>query len=227
MNVAVIVYPGSNADWDAFHVLRDVLGVGASYVFHKQTSLAGFDAVVLPGGFSYGDYLRSGAIARFSPISREVCRFAERGGPVLGICNGFQVLTELQLLPGALIQNSQRTFVCQDVHIRMDTDRLLRHPIPQGTVLKMPVAHAHGRYVCDLPTLEQLRSHGRIAFRYCNAKGEADDASNVNGSMDDIAGIYNAEGNVLGLMPHPERASEDLLGSSDGLMLLKALCGAV
>lgn len=218
------MYPGSNADWDALHVLRDVLGMQARYVFHKETSLAGYDAVVIPGGFSYGDYLRSGAVARFSPISQEICRLAGEGCPVLGICNGFQILTELHLLPGALVQNVQRTFVCQDVHVRVDGQGAFTHTIAAGTVLRMPVAHGHGRYFCDDATLQLLRSHERVALRYCTPTGATEEADDVNGSIDHIAGIYNQTGNVLGLMPHPERASESLLGSTDGLLLFKALC---
>lgn len=224
MNVAVIVYPGSNADWDALHVVKDVLGLEARYVFHKETSLAGFDAVVIPGGFAFGDYLRSGAIARFSPISAEVCRFANEGRPVLGICNGFQVLTELHLLPGALVQNVQRTFVCQDVHIRVEASGVFTRDLAAGSLLRMPVAHAHGRYVCDDETLQALKAHQRIALRYCKASGAVEETCSVNGSIESIAGIYNQQGNVLGLMPHPERASEALLGSTDGKRLLEALC---
>jgi len=224
VNVAVIVYPGSNADWDALHVVKDVLGLDARYVFHKETSLAGFDAVVIPGGFAFGDYLRSGAIARFSPISAEVCRFAKEGRPVLGICNGFQVLTELHLLPGALVQNIQRTFVCQDVHVRVEAPGFFTRDLASGSVLRMPVAHAHGRYVCDDETLQALKTSRRIALRYCSAVGTVEEPCVVNGSIESIAGIYNPQGNVLGLMPHPERASEALLGSSDGKQLLEGLC---
>lgn len=223
MKVAVVVYPGSNADWDVLHVLRDVLRVDTEYVFHTNTSLSGFDAVIIPGGFSYGDYLRCGAIARSSPISASVCEFANRGAPVLGICNGFQVLTELHLLPGALCRNEQLLFACHDVFLRVENTGVFTGDLRTGQCLKMPIAHADGRYHCDTATLRRLRNEKRIAFRYCNALGEVLDPSAVNGSLESIAGIYNEKRNVLGMMPHPERASEDILGSNDGLRLFESL----
>jgi phosphoribosylformylglycinamidine synthase len=221
LNIAVVVFPGSNADFDALHVARDVLGANARYVFHKETSLGDADAVIVPGGFSYGDYLRAGAIACFSPIAPALRSFAERGGPVLGICNGFQILTELQLLPGVLTRNQHLRFECRDVHIRVESTGPFTTSI--GRVLRLPIAHADGRYQCDAVTLASLKEHDQIAFRYCDAQGRVGTEPSVNGSVDEIAGVYNRAKNVLGLMPHPERASEALLGSADGLALFEAL----
>ncbi len=223
MKSVVVQFPGSNADWDALHTLRDVMGVDAQYVFHKATELpAGTDLVVLPGGFSYGDYLRCGAIARFSPILPAVRDFAERGGYVLGICNGFQVLTEAGLLPGALTRNVQLRFECRDVRLRVDADG----PFTQdmlGSTLRVPIAHAEGRYQADAALLETLQRERRVAFRYVVEPGET-----VNGSMNEIAGIYGGpRRNVLGLMPHPERASEALLGSTDGRKIFASIVRAI
>ena len=225
MKVAVVVFPGSNADWDALHTVRDVLGVEAEYVFHKSTELGSVDAVVIPGGFSYGDYLRAGAIARFSPIAPAVTRFAEGGGPVLGICNGFQVLTELGLLPGALTRNRHLRFECRDLWLRVEGGGPFTHRMSQGTVLRLPVAHAEGRYQCDRETLAKLEGEERIAFRYCAPDGSVvdDEQTNPNGSLANIAGIYNEARNVLGLMPHPERAAEAILGNDDGLEIFRCL----
>jgi phosphoribosylformylglycinamidine synthase I len=179
--------------------------------------------VIVPGGFSYGDYLRAGAIACFSPIAGALREFADRGGPLLGICNGFQILTELKLLPGVLTRNRQLRFECRDVHIRVDAHGPFTHDLAIGRVLRMPIAHAEGRYQCDAATLAELREHQQIAFRYCDPSGQVGTTPSVNGSLEEIAGIYNRNKNVLGLMPHPERASEALLGSSDGLALFNAL----
>lgn len=225
VRVAVIQFPGSNADWDALHIARDVLRADARYVFHKETSLGGADAVIVPGGFSYGDYLRSGAIACFSPIVGSLREFAARGGPVLGICNGFQILTELGLLPGALTRNAHLRFECRDVYLRVEGRGPFTTSIREGSVLRMPIAHAEGRYSCDQDALARLERSGRIAFRYCQPNGAiaAGMSHNPNGSLADIAGIYNEAGNVLGLMPHPERASEALLGSADGFQLFLSL----
>lgn len=223
MKVAIVVFPGSNADWDALHTVRNVLGAQAHYVFHKETQLGDADAVVVPGGFSYGDYLRAGAIACFSPIADALRSFAGQGGPVLGICNGFQVLTELHLLPGALTRNAHLRFECRDVHVRVEASGPFTHDLQQGTVLRMPVAHAEGRYHCDAETLRKLEYEHRIAFRYCDARGRVEGVPTVNGSISNIAGVYNEARNVLGLMPHPERASETLLGSDDGLRLFECL----
>lgn len=223
MKIAVVVFPGSNADFDALHAARDVLGADARYVFHKESSLGEADAVIVPGGFSYGDYLRCGAIACFSPIAAAIRGFAERGGPVLGICNGFQILTELALLPGALSRNQQLRFECRDVHVRVETTGPFTHDLPLGSVLRLPIAHAEGRYQCDPSTLARLKQRDQIALRYCDASGQVGKEPSVNGSLEEIAGVYNEAKNVLGLMPHPERASEPLLGSADGLKLFKAL----
>jgi phosphoribosylformylglycinamidine synthase I len=223
LKIAVVVFPGSNADFDALHATRDVLGADARYVFHKETSLGEADAVIVPGGFSYGDYLRCGAIACFSPISAALRSFAERGGPMLGICNGFQILTELQLLPGALTRNKHLRFECRDVYVRVEASGPFTHSLALGTVLRLPIAHAEGRYQCDAATLARLKQRDQIAFRYSDPRGHVGEGPSVNGSIDEIAGVYNEAKNVLGLMPHPERASEALLGSSDGLALFKAL----
>ena len=222
MKVAVIRFPGSNCDQDAFHGLKDDLGVGAEYVWHESTSLAGFDAVFVPGGFSYGDYLRCGAMAARAPIMAEVARFANEGRPVIGACNGFQVLCELGVLPGALLLNSGEKFLCKDVYLRVETKNSIW---TQGVdrIIRIPIAHGEGRYTVDEETLKQLDEDGQVAFRYVNASGETTPEANVNGSVDSIAGVLNKKGNVLGLMPHPERATRQLLGSVDGMTILSGL----
>jgi len=221
----VVVFPGSNCDRDCFHVANDVLGAEACFLWHKDRDLAGCDVLILPGGFSYGDYLRSGAMARFSPIMEEVVAFAEGGGPVLGICNGFQVLTEAGLLPGALTRNVGLEFLCHDVHVRAEagTGSPFFRSIDRGSVLRMPIAHNDGRFHADDETIARLEGESRVAFRYVNAEGEATDAANPNGSVHGIAGILNERGNVLGLMPHPERCAEPQLGNTDGLGLFVGL----
>jgi phosphoribosylformylglycinamidine synthase len=225
MRVAIVKFPGSNADWDALHAVRDVLGADAWYVFHKQPSLGDVDAVVIPGGFSYGDYLRAGAIAGFSPIVSSIREFAGRGGPVLGICNGFQILTEMGLLPGALTRNAHLRFECRDVYVRVEAAGPFTD-MGKGTVLRLPVAHADGRYHITEGDLAELERNEQIAFRYSTRRGapppNGSDA-NPNGSVGDIAGVYNRQKNVLGMMPHPERASEGILGNDDGLSLFKSL----
>jgi len=225
VKIAVIRFPGSNADWDALHATRDVLGADARYVWHKDTSLEGFDAAVVPGGFSYGDYLRPGAIACYSPIVPALREFATQGRPVLGICNGFQVLTELHLLPGALTRNAQLKFECGDRWVRVEGRGAWTHTLEEGRVLRLPIAHADGRYQCDGETLKRLEGEGLVALRYCKPDGTVDEGfpTNPNGSMANIAGIYNDARNVLGLMPHPERASEAILGNDDGFHLFDAL----
>ena len=224
MKVAVVQFPGSNADWDALHTVRDVVGADAWYAFHKDRSLGEVDAVVIPGGFSYGDYLRAGAIAGFSPIVESVREFVSRGGPVLGICNGFQILTEMGLLPGALTRNAHLRFECRDVHLRVENEGPFTD-MGKGTVLRLPIAHADGRYHTTEAGLAELEAHGQVAFRYCTPRGEAPAGSdaNPNGSVSDIAGVYNRDKNVLGMMPHPERASEAILGNDDGLSLFQSL----
>ncbi|MHB1553036.1 MAG: phosphoribosylformylglycinamidine synthase subunit PurQ [Acidimicrobiales bacterium] len=215
--VGVVVFPGTNCEHDTVLALERV-GAAASLVWHTDERLEGFDALVLPGGFAHGDYLRPGAIARFSPVMGAVARFAAGGGPVLGICNGFQVLTEAGLLPGALVKNRGLRFVCAPTRVRVDSDRsLLTAGIEPGTELQIPVNHFSGSYVCDPRTLAELRDAGRVVLRY---------VENPNGSVDDIAGIASPEGNVVGLMPHPERASDALVGSVDGLLLLRAMVTA-
>ena len=215
--VGVVVFPGTNCEHDTVLALERV-GAAASLVWHTDERLEGFDVLVLPGGFAHGDYLRPGAIARFSPVMGAVARFAAGGGPVLGICNGFQVLTEAGLLPGALVKNRGLRFVCAPTRVRVDSDRsLLTAGIEPGTELQIPVNHFSGSYVCDPRTLAELRDAGRVVLRY---------VENPNGSVDDIAGIASAEGNVVGLMPHPERASDALVGSADGLPLLGAMVAA-
>ncbi len=220
MRIAVIRFPGSNCDQDAYHALRDGLGFESEYVWHESDSLAGFDGVFLPGGFSYGDYLRCGAIAARAPIMDSVREFAEAGKPVIGACNGFQVLCESGLLPGALVRNTEQKFICKTVPLRAENRT---SPWTSGAErpLRIPIAHGEGRYVCDEETLRELRSQDRIAYRYVDATTfEPTEDSNPNGSVDQIAGILNVRGNVLGLMPHPERAYSERLGSADGLSIL-------
>jgi phosphoribosylformylglycinamidine synthase len=224
MKFGVVVFPGSNCDHDAYHVISKVLGQPVDFIWHQQTTLGEYDAVILPGGFSYGDYLRAGALARFSPIMGAVREFAARGGFVLGICNGFQILCESGLLPGALMRNRGRRFLCQFVHVRVEaTDTPFTHLYREGQVLLLPIAHGEGNYYCDPETLAELRRERRIVFRYCDADGKVTETANPNGSLDNIAGICNRERNVLGMMPHPERASEEILGSSDGRLLFHSL----
>ncbi|HEX6964859.1 MAG TPA: phosphoribosylformylglycinamidine synthase subunit PurQ [Gemmatimonadaceae bacterium] len=228
MKFGIVTFPGSNCDYDAFRAVIDVLGEEAVYLWHKAHDLEGADVVILPGGFSYGDYLRAGAIARFSPIMREVVAHANRGGPVLGICNGFQIACEADLLPGALMRNADLKFISRPVRIRVErTDTLFTNLYRPGQLLQIPVAHGEGRYVADDDVLARLEGEEQVVFRYVNAAGEPDAASNCNGSMHNIAGIISARGNVLGLMPHPERAVEALLGSADGLPLFESMLAEV
>lgn len=215
-------FPGSNCDQDALWSLRSDLGVGAEYVWHEDRSLDGFDAVMLPGGFSYGDYLRCGAIAARAPIMDEVRRFANEGRPVIGVCNGFQVLCEAGLLPGALLLNEQQKFLCQDVYLKAE-NRTSPWTEAVDRIVRIPIAHGEGRYVCDAVTLARLESEDRIAFRYVDAQGNRTEDSNPNGSVEAIAGVLNDRGNVLGMMPHPERATRKLLGGVDGKLILVAL----
>ncbi len=224
MKFGIITFPGSNCDYDAYHAVADGLGESAVYLWHKDHDLQGADAIVLPGGFSYGDYLRAGAIARFSPIMREVATFARRGGPVLGICNGFQIACEAGLLPGALMRNAGLKFVSDTVSVRVEnTDTLFTNQLAAGDVLSIPIAHAEGRFVADEEALARLEGDGQVVFRYVSPGGERDPSANPNGSMNDIAGIVSAAGNVLGMMPHPERASDPLLGSDDGLAIFHSV----
>ncbi len=224
--IAVLRFPGSNCDDDTRHAFAGVLGARARFVWHTERELGPADAVVVPGGFSYGDYLRSGALAAHSPVMEAVRAFARRGGPVLGICNGFQILTEAGLLPGALAQNEGLRFACHDVHVRVEADGPFTRAYRQGQVLRLPIAHHEGRYVADEATLDRLEGEGRVVLRYVGANGEPAASVNPNGSLRAIAGISNETGTVLGMMPHPERALEPLLGSVDGRALLGAVVDA-
>lgn len=224
MKAAVIIFPGSNCDVDMIHCLREVVGFDVEAIWHQEHSLNGADFVALPGGFSYGDYLRCGAIARFSPIMNAVMEHAEAGRPVFGVCNGFQVLTECGLLPGALLRNNNLQFRCQDVHLRVENNQTRFTSLyRKEQVLRIPIAHAEGNYYADEQTLQELEDQKRVIFRYCTPTGAQDASANPNGAAHDIAGIINEKGNVLGMMPHPERLCEDILGGSDGRWLFESI----
>ncbi|MBZ5697162.1 MAG: phosphoribosylformylglycinamidine synthase subunit PurQ [Acidobacteriia bacterium] len=224
MKFGVVVFPGSNCDHDAYYALGQVLHQPVEFLWHQSEQVAGFDAIILPGGFSYGDYLRTGAIARFSPVMRAVERFARGGGLVLGICNGFQILCEAGLLPGALRRNAGLRFICRQVHIRVENNGTpFTAAAKPGQVLQIPIAHAEGNYFCDEAALTEMERNSQIVFRYTTPDGREEAAANPNGSLANIAGICNRERNVLGLMPHPERAVEAALGSSDGLVIFRSL----
>lgn len=224
MKAAVVVFPGSNCDTDCFHALHDVAKQQVEYVWHKQASLPKVDLVVLPGGFSYGDYLRTGAIARFSPAMEAVRKHAAEGRKVIGICNGFQILLECGLLPGAMLRNKSLSFLCKHVWLRVENAQTpFTRQYTKGQTLSIPIAHGEGNYFCEEDTLKQLQDQNRIVFRYASQEGKLGDEFNPNGSRDHIAGIINKEGNVLGMMPHPERASESILASSDGKKIWESL----
>jgi phosphoribosylformylglycinamidine synthase subunit PurQ / glutaminase len=224
MKFGVVVFPGSNCDHDAYYALGTVLRQPVEFLWHQSENVSGFDAILLPGGFSYGDYLRTGAIARFSPVMRAVEKFAHSGGLVLGICNGFQILCEAGLLPGVLQRNAGMRFLCRQVHVRVETtDTPFTSAARPGQVLQLPIAHGDGNYFCDEATLAELERNRQIIFRYTTAKGREDPAANPNGSLANIAGVCNAGRNVVGLMPHPERAVEAALGSDDGLVIFRSL----
>lgn len=228
MKFGVVVFPGSNCDQDLIHVLRNVLKQDVTELWHKEHHLHNCDFIFLPGGFSYGDYLRSGAIARFSPVMHEVLEFADKGGFVFGICNGFQILTEAHLLPGALIQNKSGLFICDTVHLRCETDdSMVTSKFTIGKTISVPIAHGEGNYFCDDQTLQELKANDQILFRYCNQKGELTDDANQNGSTDAIAGICNRHRNVFGMMPHPERASEARLGNTEGKLIFDSIVNTV
>lgn len=228
MRFGVVVFPGTWSDGDCYHSIHDVMGESAEYVWHQETGLAQFDCVVLPGGFSYGDYLRAGAIARFSPVMRAVERFAEEGGLVYGICNGFQILCEAGLLPGALMINDHLQFRCQWVHLRVESaDTPFTNACTPGQVLRVPISHGQGNYYADPTTLAELESEGRVLVRYCDPSGAVTRAANPNGAAHSIAGITNRAGNVFGMMPHPERCCEDVLGGTDGRLLWKSIASSV
>ncbi|UCC80592.1 MAG: phosphoribosylformylglycinamidine synthase subunit PurQ [Candidatus Zixiibacteriota bacterium] len=225
MKVGIVIFPGSNCDYDAYQAFKMVDGVDVEYLWHGSDHLRSPDVVVLPGGFSYGDYLRAGSIARFSPIMKKVIEFAESGGYVMGICNGFQILLESGLLPGALMRNSSLRFACREIILRVENaDTAFTSGLKQRQLLRMPVAHSEGNYFADATTLSELESEGRVVFRYVDKEGVVTAESNPNGSINGIAGIINKRGNVLGMMPHPERAVEQILGSIDGGNIIKSLC---
>lgn len=228
MKFGVVVFPGSNCDHDAFHAIGHVLQKPVEFIWHQSEELHNCDAIILPGGFSYGDYLRTGAIARFSPVMKSVERFAKGGGLVLGICNGFQILLEAGLLPGAMMRNSGLRFICKHVHIRVEeTNSPFTCAARKGQILTIPIAHSDGNYTCDDKTLAELESHHQVLFRYTTADGKDDAAGNPNGSAANIAGICNRDRNVAGLMPHPERAVEEILDSKDGLVIFKSMVEAL
>ena len=228
MKFGIIVFPGSNCDHDAYHVISKQVGQPVDFIWHRDTNLDSYDALIIPGGFSYGDYLRAGALARFSPVMDSVKKFATSGRFVLGICNGFQILCEAGLLPGALIRNRNLHFICEHVFVRVESSETpYTSELQAKTVLRIPIAHADGNYVCDEATLAELRSGNRIIFRYCDRDGNVSPESNPNGSLDNIAGICNESRNILGLMPHPERACEDLLGSIDGRDIFRSLAATL
>jgi len=226
MRFGIVVFPGSNCDHDCYHVLKHVLAQDVRFIWHKERELRELGAVILPGGFSYGDYLRTGAIARFAPVMEEVIRFARQGGIVIGICNGFQILCEAGLLPGVLMRNAHLHFASQPVYLKIEnTDTQFTRNI-RKSVLKMPIAHGDGNYFAPAETVQRLHANGQILFRYCTARGEITNEANPNGAFENIAGIMNERGNVMGLMPHPERAAEALLGSEDGLQIFQSLLNA-
>ncbi|MCC7302556.1 MAG: phosphoribosylformylglycinamidine synthase subunit PurQ [Bacteroidia bacterium] len=224
MKFGVVIFPGSNCDQDMIYVLRDIMGQEVKELWHKEHSLKQCDFIVLPGGFSYGDYLRSGAIARFSPVMHEVMEFAGKGGPVLGVCNGFQILCEAGLVPGALLHNTERKFTCRNVFIKAQNhDSLITSAVPRDKALKIPVAHGEGNYFNDAASLKKMNENGQILFRYCDESGNVTPESNPNGSLENIAGVCNEGKNVFGMMPHPERASDPNLGNTDGRFLFESM----
>jgi phosphoribosylformylglycinamidine synthase len=228
MKFGVVVFPGSNCDHDAYHVLSKHVGQPVDFIWHQETDLRAFDAVIIPGGFSYGDYLRAGALARFSPVMRSIKQFAADGKFVFGICNGFQILCEAGLLPGALIRNAGLHFICRHVNLRLENpDTPFTTEVSPDKVLSLPIAHAEGNYTCDDATFQSLEENGQIVFRYCDENGEVTDAANPNGARSNIAGICNLDRNVLGMMPHPERACEEMLGSNDGRDIFRSLSNTI
>ncbi len=224
MRFGVVVFPGSNCDYDCYWVVKHLLGKEVDFIWHKEKNLAGYDCLILPGGFSYGDYLRTGAIARFSPVMSLVEAYAREGGLVIGICNEFQILLEAGLLPGAMIRNKNLQFVCKFIHIRVENPQTpYTNLCRRGQILKIPIAHIEGNYYADRKILQELRKNEQIIFRYCSKDGAISEESNPNGSKEAIAGICNKDGNILGMMPHPERASEHLLGSEDGRLIFESI----
>ena len=228
MKFGVITFPGSNCDHDMIYVLREKMGVEVKEIWHKDTSLQGVDFVILPGGFSYGDYLRSGAIANYSPIMAEVVKHANKGGYVMGICNGFQILCESKLLPGTLLHNLSHNFICKNAYIKaVNNSSIITQSIPLDRVLKIPVAHGEGRYFAPNEILRSVVENNQVIFKYCDKNGNISEESNLNGSMENIAGVCNENGNVFGMMPHPERAADEELGNTDGRLIFESLLGKV
>lgn len=228
MKFGVVVFPGSNCDHDAYHVVSKHVGQPVDFIWHQQTDLSGFDAIIVPGGFSYGDYLRAGALARFSPVMKAITEFAAEGKFVFGICNGFQILCEAGLLPGALMRNAGLHFICKYVNLKLENPNTpFTSEVDSNKILSIPIAHAEGNYTCDDETFHQLEENGQIVFRYCEPDGQITAASNPNGSRSNIAGICNLDRNVLGMMPHPERACEEMLGSNDGRDIFRSLTKAI
>lgn len=224
LKFGVVIFPGSNCDYDTYYALSDVCKQNTTFLWHKEHDLKKVDCVILPGGFSYGDYLRSGSIAAFSPLMQEVKEFALKGGLVLGICNGFQVLLELGLLPGAMLRNKNLKFLCQFVNIRVENDKTpFSHRAKKGQILNIPIAHFDGNYFAPPETIQEIKNNSQIVFRYSDAEGQINEEANVNGSEESIAGLINKAGNVMGMMPHPERASEVLLGSEDGRVIFESI----
>jgi len=224
MKFGIVVFPGSNCDHDCYHVVKNVLGQEAEYIWHKETQINGFDCLILPGGFSYGDYLRTGAIAKFSPVMKGVKEFADRGGLVIGICNGFQILVEAGLLPGVLLRNRDLKFICENRYLKVEnSDTPFTSLYNKGEVINLPIAHADGNFFADDETLKKLQDNGQILFRYCDAAGNVTDDANPNGSLLNIAGVCNEKRNVLGLMPHPERCAEEIMGNTDGKRIFESL----
>ena len=228
MKFGVIIFPGSNCDHDCYHAIESVIEKPAEFIWHRETTVSGFDAVILPGGFAYGDYLRTGAIARFSPVMRAVREFAEGGGLVIGICNGFQILMEAGLLPGALLPNVGMKYVCRFLHLRTETvSTPFTNALAPGQILHIPIGHGEGNFYADKETLKRIEDDGQVAFRYVNPQGEATGEANPNGSLNNIAGIVNEKRNVLGMMPHPDRSSEQILGSVDGKLIFESMVNAL
>ena len=228
MKFGVLVFPGSNCDHDTYNVIENLVEQPVTFLWHASEDLQGCDAILVPGGFAYGDYLRTGAIAKFAPVMQSVTKFAKSGGLVMGICNGFQILCEAGLLPGALMRNASQHYICKQVHLRIETiDSPFTHSLQKGRVLQMPIGHMEGNYFCDEGTLAKLKSEDRIAFRYATLDGQITKQANPNGSLENIAGVLSEGRNVLGMMPHPDRSSEALLGSADGLLLFQSLAGSL
>ena len=228
MKFGVVIFPGSNCDHDCYYVIESVIGKPVEFIWHQDTSVRGFDAIILPGGFAYGDYLRTGALAKFSPVMRSVKEFADKGGMVIGICNGFQILCEAGLLPGALLRNVGMKYVCKFLHLRTETTNTpFTNTLSKGQLLHIPIGHGDGNYFADTDVLKRIEDNDQVAFRYVTADGQVTRDANPNGSLNNIAGIVNGGRNVLGMMPHPDRSSESILGSSDGRLIFESMVNAL